>query len=140
MIGFLYLEHIDPPDRVQPSATNILFSIELYRIVGKYSVPVLGSTALGMFEGQSGHWLRASREMSPPGHELPTSGGFCNIIERVYKLPNADPKHPIMSYILALNYQTQCLRLICSTGRVPLFRLDAFKKVPEFSRGLSPRC
>jgi hypothetical protein len=74
--------------------------------------------------------------MSPPGQELPTSNGFCKIIEKVYKLPNADPNHPVVTYTLDLIYRAPSLRLICSAGRILPFLLDASRKVPEFGGDL----
>ncbi|KAH6370936.1 hypothetical protein HBI34_106750 [Parastagonospora nodorum] len=119
------------------SIPNMIYCVELFRVADKYDLPTLCSNIQISFRVQLHIWLcRTHVESEDPALEEKNVEMFCDLVERVYTLPNTKPSHPLVMLLLDSTTHTPALKIFQNDGEAPSMLIKAAEDVSEFGRDI----
>jgi hypothetical protein len=101
MLKYAYTDRITSPDGLGEIG-EMLYYIRLYQIADKYNFPGLEWAASSGFGSRLEFLLVIHGDGEADGHgkEKASLEDFCDVVKRVYELPNAHPAHPLVKELL----------------------------------------
>jgi hypothetical protein len=137
MLTWVYKQQILLPKTEGSSIENIIYCVELFRVADEYDLPTLCSNIPSRFRSQLGCWLcRARIESEDPALDEKNAEMFCDLVKRVYTLPNAKPSHPLVISLLFMTKHKPALKILRNDGEAPYMLIKAAKYVSEFGRDI----
>jgi len=122
------------PESEEHSIANMMYCVELFRVADKDDLPMLYRIIPRIFHTQLASWLsRAHAESKDPDIDEKNVEMFCDLVERVYTLPNTKPSHPLVTSLLEMTDHAP-LRILRNDGKKSSMLIKAAKDVAEFGR------
>ncbi|KAH4943234.1 hypothetical protein HBI79_015570 [Parastagonospora nodorum] len=136
MLNFAYHGAIELPGPCLP-VTNILFCIDLCCVADKYDMPALRRQTEFCFCNEMNNWLDGKIILKQAEAKEPASPeSFCNIISKLYELPQTTVQHRLVAAVFVQVNQTGAIKVFSNDGLVSPLLEQACEKVPEFGRDL----